>query len=254
MIPSGYLRNLLSFRLSNLLPPGALFLLLLFFPFSLYQATLLATEKQPVIPQKTALNQTKSVESFVANAEKMIEELIVQLEQQNENNWEKIAIEENQNPTSLVSSIPNIKPLNGSITSTFGLRIHPVYNLPLFHQGIDISASTGTHVQTTGDGIVAFAGGDKGYGQMIAVNHGYGYKTIYAHLSKLMVRQGQKVSRGDIIALSGNTGTSTGPHLHYEVQKNNVKVNPTTYFFNETNTDKFTSTINSSPEKSDNHL
>lgn len=232
------------------MPLGLLLFLVLFFS----PATLHATEKQPIVTKKTTNNQEKSVESFVANAEQMIEELILQLEQQQDNSWEKSALAENPNPTTLVSSIPNIKPVNGSITSAFGLRIHPIYNIPLFHQGIDMSASTGTNVQTTGDGIIAFAGNDKGYGQMVAVNHGYGYKTIYAHLSKLMVRQGQKVSRGDIIALSGNTGSSTGPHLHYEVQKNNIKVNPTAYFFNDTNTNKLISTVSSSPEKSDSNL
>jgi len=254
MIPSEYQRKGDSLRLNTLARRCAVLFLALSASLSFTSPTLLATEKQPVVPNKPTTNQVKIADAFVANTEQMIEQLIMQVEPESDNTWEKTGLTDNPNPTSFVSSIPNIKPLNGSITSTFGLRIHPIYNLSLFHQGIDISASAGTNVQTTGDGIVAFAGNDKGYGQMIAINHGYGYKTIYAHLSKLMVRQGQKVSRGDVIALSGNTGVSTGPHLHYEVQKNNIKVNPTAYFFNDTNPGKFISTDNSSPEKSDNHL
>ena len=105
---------------------------------------------------------------------------------------------------------------------------------------------------STGDGIVAFSGYDKGFGQKVTINHGYGYKTIYAHLSKLLVRQGQKISRGDIIALSGNTGASTGPHMHYEVHKNNVIVNPTAYFFNG-KPDKLITIKQTSPEEEGNN-
>ncbi len=254
MIPSEYQRNGESFRLNTLAKRCVVLFLALSASLSLTSPALFATEEQPFVTNKPTTSQVKIADAFVTNTEQMIEQLIMQVEPESDNAWEAKGLADNPNPTSLVSSIPNIKPVSGSITSRFGLRIHPIYNLSLFHQGIDISASSGTNVQTTGDGIVAFSGNDRGYGQMIAVNHGYGYKTIYAHLSKLMVHQGQKVSRGDVIALSGNTGVSTGPHLHYEVQKNNVKVNPTAYFFNDTNTDKFISTENSSPKKSDNHL
>jgi len=253
MMPTEYQRNECVFHLSNLALAGAIFVVALFASFILSPSSLLASDKQPIASKKTTTNQTKIAEGYIANAEQMIEQLIMQVEPQSDNTWEKTGLNDNPNPTSFVSSIPNIKPVKGSITSQFGLRTHPIYNLSLFHQGIDISASEGTNVQTTGDGIVAFSGSDKGYGQMIAINHGYGYKTIYAHLSKLLVHQGQKVSRGDIIALSGNTGVSTAPHLHYEVQKDNARVNPTVYFFNDTNPDKFISTHNSSLEQNDNH-
>ena len=103
------------------------------------------------------------------------------------------------------------------------------------------------------DGIVAFSGYDKGYGQKIIINHGYGYKTVYAHLSKPLVSQGQKVKRSEIIALSGNTGVSTGPHLHYEVRKDNARVNPTAYFFDGTNSNKFLSIKKTSPEEEGNN-
>ena len=219
----------------------------------LWPIALRATEKKRADKGRIKSEQTKKAEAFLANAEQMIEQMILQIDRQNGNDAGAGELADNPDPTSFVSSLPNIKPVKGSITSSFGLRLHPIYNLSLFHQGIDIAASEGTNVQTTGDGIVAFSGYDKGYGQIVAINHGYGYKTTYAHLSKLLVHQGQRVSRGDIIALSGNTGISTAPHLHYEVQKDNVKVNPTAYFFNDTTPETFISTQGSSLEKSDKH-
>ena len=218
------------------------FFLWIIFSFSYNPITLRAKEKQP--PNKTEVAKT---------AERFIEQMIMKIDAEKENNTISSELTENPDPTSFFSSIPNIKPITGAITSTFGARVHPIYNVSLFHSGIDISASEGTKVQSTGDGIVAFSGYDKGYGQKITINHGYGYKTIYAHLSKSLVRQGQKVKRGEIIALSGNTGVSIGPHLHYEVEKNNIKVNPTAYFFDEKNPDKFITTQKNTQEKSDHH-
>jgi murein DD-endopeptidase MepM/ murein hydrolase activator NlpD len=221
----------------------------IFSSFSSTPAILLAEEKQPVETKNTTTANT--TEGLLATTEQMIEQLILQIEsQKNNSNTESREITENSNPAPYFASIPNIKPVNGSITSGFGRRMHPIYNVTLFHSGIDFSASEGTRVHSTGDGIVAFSGYDKGYGQKVIINHGYGYKTIYAHLSKSLVRQGQRIQRGEIIALSGNTGVSTGPHLHYEVQKDNVKVNPTAYFFNGNNPDKFITTQKTLPEQS----
>jgi murein DD-endopeptidase MepM/ murein hydrolase activator NlpD len=228
----------------------ALFLTL-FFSLSSTPTTLRAEEKQP--GETIKAKQAKTAEGLLESTEQIIEQMIMKIDFQKENPTESTELAENPNPTSFFASIPNIKPVNGSITSAFGVRVHPIYNISLFHSGIDISVSEGTRVQTTGDGIVSFSGYDKGYGQKITINHGYGYKTIYAHLSKSLVRQGQKVKRGDIIALSGNTGVSTGPHLHYEVLKDNVKVNPTAYYFDETNPDKFITTQKSEPDGRDNN-
>ncbi len=212
---------------------------------------LFAEEKNPVETKKSAQNNT--TEGLLANTEKMIEQLILQIESQKNNTAESGELAENTNPAPFFSCIPNIKPIIGSITSAFGRRLHPVYNVTLFHSGIDFAASEGTRVHSTGDGVVSFSGYDKGYGQKVTINHGYGFKTVYAHLSKSLVRQGQRVNRGEIIALSGNTGVSTGPHLHYEVQKDNVQVNPTAYFFDQNNPDKFITTQKTSPEPSGNN-
>jgi murein DD-endopeptidase MepM/ murein hydrolase activator NlpD len=108
-----------------------------------------------------------------------------------------------------------------------------------FHEGMDFSATVGTEVYATGNGTVAEAGRNAGYGNEIIIEHGYSYKTVYAHLSRMFVKPGQKIRRGQIIGYVGNTGKSTSPHLHYEVWKNNVAVNPIYYFFNDLTPDEF---------------
>jgi len=211
-------------------------------------STILAEEKQPVDTSQKA-TPTKTTEGLLASTEQMIEQLIQQIDLQKENNHEKAELTDNPNPTSFSSSIPNIRPVGGKITSNYGVRFHPVYHIPLFHAGIDFSVPVGTSIQAAGDGVVAFSGYDKGYGQKVIISHGYGYKTIYAHLSKSLVRQGQKINRGEIIALSGNSGVSTGPHMHYEVHKNNSIVNPTAYFFDEAHPERFITIQKPSPEE-----
>lgn len=208
------------------------------------QGTLLAEEKKPA--ESNSTTEENSTEKLLATTEKMIEQLILQIDSENNR-------ADNSNPASYSASIPNIKPLIGIITSAFGFRLHPIYNNIRFHSGIDFAASAGTQVHSTGEGVVVFSGYDKGYGQKITINHGYGFKTIYAHLSKSLVRQGERVSRGEIIGLSGNTGDSTGPHLHYEVQKNNITVNPTAYFLDDNNPDKLITKQKRSPEPSGNN-
>ncbi len=120
-------------------------------------------------------------------------------------------------------------PVKGVITSGYGMREHPKYGDPAFHSGIDISVPPGTPVRATADGIVSFAGWTAGSGYTVVIEHGHGFSTAYAHLSELLVKIGQRVNRGDIIARSGSTGVTTGPHLHYEVWKNGAHVNPVSY-------------------------
>ena len=134
-----------------------------------------------------------------------------------------------------MENIPAIQPVMNKdlkrVASGYGMRIDPVYHLRKFHQGMDFTAPTGTEVFATGNAKVDFAGWKQGYGNTVILDHGYGYKTLYAHLYKILVRKGQKVRRSDIIALVGNTGKSTGPHLHYEVRLNNKPVDPRNYYF-----------------------
>lgn len=131
--------------------------------------------------------------------------------------------------------IPAIQPVANKdlkyTASGYGRRIDPIYKTVKFHHGMDFSANTGTPVYATGNGTVTSSGWESGYGITIEIEHGFGYQTRYAHLSKTQVRRGQKVKRGEIIGLVGSTGKSTGPHLHYEVVNKGRKVNPVNYYF-----------------------
>ena len=138
----------------------------------------------------------------------------------------------------MLSHLPAIMPINNKdltrTASGWGWRIHPIYKIKKFHEGMDFSAPIGTEVYATGDGTVSTVETSySGYGKHVKIDHGFGYVTIYAHMSKFNVKVGQKVKRGDIIGFVGTTGISTGPHLHYEVVKKGQKVNPQLYYFQE---------------------
>lgn len=130
--------------------------------------------------------------------------------------------------------LPYIRPVNVTMRLGDGLKFrekHPVHGSPRWHFGQDFACPIGTEVYATGAGVVAYAGNQKdGFGTKVVIEHGYGYRTIYGHLSEYNVKRGQKVSRGDFIGLSGNTGTSTGPHLHYQIDLFGEHVNPLWYF------------------------
>jgi murein DD-endopeptidase MepM/ murein hydrolase activator NlpD len=138
----------------------------------------------------------------------------------------------------MLSSIPSIQPVSNKdlkyIASGFGMRIHPIYRVAKMHTGIDFTAPSGVDVYATGDGNIETAGNSGGgYGNEIVIDHGYGYKTRYAHLSAFKANRGQKVKRGDLIGKVGSTGASVGPHLHYEVEYNKTKVDPALFFYND---------------------
>ncbi len=132
--------------------------------------------------------------------------------------------------------LPAILPMpknRGQIISGFGLRFHPILKYRRMHTGIDISAPKGTPIYATGDGVVVNAGRESGYGIVCEIKHGYGYQTLYGHMSKINVKTGQRVKRGEIIGLVGSTGLSKAPHVHYEVILNGTKVNPVYFFYND---------------------
>jgi len=132
----------------------------------------------------------------------------------------------------LFAHIPAIDPIRaGIVTDGFGMRYHPILHVRLMHEGIDIEAPRGTAVHATGDGVVSYVGRRGGYGNVVEIDHGFGYVTLYGHLEKSLVREGEKVKRGDVIALSGSSGLSTGPHLHYGITKNGIFVDPSEYYF-----------------------
>ena len=134
-----------------------------------------------------------------------------------------------KNQKSLLSSTPSIWPIRGWVTSGFGFRKSPFTGLREKHEGWDIAARNGSPVRTTADGVVVVEGREYGYGNLVEIDHGYGRVTRYGHNSKHLVKAGDRVKRGQVIALVGNTGRSTGPHLHYEVLLNGVPANPKNY-------------------------
>lgn len=149
-----------------------------------------------------------------------------------------------QGKEEMLKSIPAIMPLsNKDLTRTasgFGQRMHPIYKIVMPHNGMDFTAPTGTEVYATGDGTVSVVqSSQRGLGNHIIIDHGFGYTTTYAHLTRFNVRRGQKVSRGEVIGYVGNTGTSVAPHLHYEVKLNGNYVNPINYYFEDLTPDEY---------------
>ena len=157
-----------------------------------------------------------------------------------------------RNQEDRLKHIPSIQPVSDKslkyMASGYGWRVDPVYHVRKFHEGMDFSAEKGTDVFVTGDGRVIHAGYNKGYGLSIDVDHGYGYVTKYAHLSKKFVNRGQAVKRGDKIGEVGSTGKSTGPHLHYEVHLHGVVQNPANYYYMDLTPEQYEEMI----EKSEN--
>jgi len=148
------------------------------------------------------------------------------------------------NKNRLLAGIPAIQPVSNKdlrrLSSYFGWRTDPFYKVRKFHEGVDFSAPTGTDIYATGDGVVIQSSRSKsGYGNQIVIDHGFGYKTMYAHLQSFKVKNGEKVKRGQVIGTVGNTGKSTSPHLHYEVWKSNKPVDPINYFFNDITPDQY---------------
>lgn len=143
----------------------------------------------------------------------------------------------------LLASIPSIQPIPNEkteVSSGFGERLHPILKIVKMHEGLDFTSPIGTEVNASGDGRVTYADyGTNGYGIHVVIDHGFGYETLYAHLSQLKVRNGQRVKRGDLLGLSGNTGLSAGPHLHYEVHKAGAAVDPANYLFNSLTPDEY---------------
>ena len=144
----------------------------------------------------------------------------------------------------LLASLPAIQPVSNAelkrLASGYGYRIHPIYKVNKMHWGTDFSVKTGTPVYATGDGVIRWVKSSfGGYGKQIEINHGFGYRTKYAHLSEFKVKKGQKVKRGELIGYSGNTGGSTAPHLHYEVIKDGKKLNPVNFFYKDLSDEQY---------------
>ena len=148
------------------------------------------------------------------------------------------------NKEKMLASIPAIQPVSNKelkrMASGYGMRMHPIYKRRKKHTGMDFSAETGTEIYATGEGtVVHVEKSRRGYGNHVIIDHGYGYKTLYGHMSKFNVRRGEQIKRGQVIGYVGNTGTSVAPHLHYEVIKSGEKVNPINYYFNDLTPDEY---------------
>ncbi len=186
------------------------------------------------------INKYRELEGYensdlLVNAAMKLDKLEKQLYIQSKSFDEIFKLAKNKNV--MLASIPGIQPVKttqSTIASGFGYRIHPIYKTSMMHTGMDFTAPIGTPIYATGNGLVeSVEYNGRGYGNNIIVNHGFGYKTLYGHMSRFNVRNGQRINRGDIIGFVGNTGSSTGPHVHYEVIRNGNKINPINFFYND---------------------
>ena len=167
---------------------------------------------------------------LVAQVDRDLERMKGRVEAQEQGFSELVSFLEDRK--SLLASTPSIIPVRGWVTSAFRRRNDPFTGNTVWHRGLDISTGMGTPVLAPADGVVTYVGRKVDFGNIISLDHGYGYLTRYGHNSKILVRAGQQVRRGQVIAFVGNTGKSTGPHLHYEVLRNGVPLNPQDYIIN----------------------
>ncbi len=154
----------------------------------------------------------------------------------------------------MLAHIPAIIPIANKdlhrIASFFGYRMHPILKIMRLHEGMDFSAKRGTPIHATGDAVVfKIKKSNRGYGNVVILNHGYGYKTVYAHMSKILVNEGEKVKRGQVIGLVGSTGLSVAPHVHYEVRKNDKPINPINFYSDDITPTEYNEIINMSKEQ-----
>ncbi len=198
-------------------------------PFSIRSAGIGGVDRYSILED---LSNSEIVIEATKKLDKLAKEVYVQTKSFDE------IIDLAKNKESMVKSIPAIQPLSNKdltrVASPFGVRIHPYYKVLKMHSGMDFTAPSGTEVYATGDGVVFDTDRSKrGYGNTVIIDHGFGYKTLYAHLSEILVSTGAKVRRGAVIGLVGNTGMSLAPHLHYEVRMNDNPINPINFYFND---------------------
>jgi murein DD-endopeptidase MepM/ murein hydrolase activator NlpD len=178
------------------------------------------------------------IKNSMKEAEKIEKQLVVQSKSFDE------VVKLAKNKEKLLAHLPAIQPVQNKdlkrMASGYGMRIHPILKTRRMHWGMDFTAKTGTPIYATADGIVKHAGWKaNGYGKHVVINHGFGYETLYGHMSKVAVKNGQHVKRGQIIGYVGNTGLSAGPHCHYEVHVNGKKVNPINYYYNDLTAEQY---------------
>lgn len=168
--------------------------------------------------------------NLIREMHKQVNRIYINTEKQSENYMELLRLLEKKK--NLLASTPSIMPTMGTRTSKFGYRLSPFTGLKEFHAGLDIANRRGTKVFATANGKISYAGKRMFIGNEVLIDHGHGIVTKYGHLSKILVKAGSRIKRGDVIGLMGSTGRSTGPHVHYEVRVNGIPVNPEKYILN----------------------
>ncbi len=195
-----------------------------------YQDSSMATGgPQPQEPEMSIYLE-KSLKQQIHRIHWEMEELQMQARIQEQNAYKVEKFFDSQR--SLLASTPTIWPIRGWVTSPFGHRVSPFTGTLQMHDGLDICARLGTPIKASADGLVIYSGWKSQYGKTVTIDHGYGYLTRYAHMSKIISKNGQRIKRGEIIGNVGSTGRSTGPHLHYEVRVNGLPVDPKKYLLN----------------------
>lgn len=195
-------------------------------------------EKEQQIAKVEGMEQTDLVNSIITSLNNMSSRIKAQ-----QASYVDIS-EMLKDKEKLLAATPAIQPVSNKdlkrIASGFGYRIDPVYKTVKLHPGLDFTAPAGTPIYATADGVIEVAGnrGD-GYGNVVIINHGFGYKTLYGHMYRIKARSGQRVVRGEVIGWVGSTGKSTGPHCHYEVIKNGNKIDPIYFFYNDLTPEQF---------------
>jgi murein DD-endopeptidase MepM/ murein hydrolase activator NlpD len=181
---------------------------------------------------RTSFSNSDDVRKILNSLSNYIDDLEVKISME-KNNYNEIETKFEEN-SRLYDALPAIKPSEGRYGDRFGMRFHPILKIRRMHHGVDIISNTGTPVYAPGEGVVKSIGNKGGYGKTIVIDHGFGYETLYSHLSKYIIKKGQRVKRGDLIALSGRSGKlATGPHLHYEVKHNGISLNPRNFIFDD---------------------
>jgi murein DD-endopeptidase MepM/ murein hydrolase activator NlpD len=179
---------------------------------------------------------------LIINTNEKIDQISKQLYIQSKSYDEIIELAKNK--ADMLAALPAIQPVANKnlsrMASGYGWRMHPIYKTMKLHTGMDFSAKSGTPIYATGDGKISeVKKSRRGYGNHVIIDHKYGYKTLYAHMTKYIVHKGQKVKRGEIIGYVGSTGTSVAPHLHYEVIKDGKKINPVNFYYNDLTPDEY---------------
>lgn len=200
------------------------------------------------------VNRYKDLEGFdnselIIKLTKEVDILSKQLVVQSKSLDEIVALAKDKE--NMLASIPAILPIKKDafyVASGYKMRMHPILKINKFHKGMDFTAPKGTPIYASGNGKVVMAERSSTYGNVVYINHGYGYQTIYAHMSKIVTQKGREVKRGDLIGYVGNTGLSVAPHLHYEVVKNGVSLNPINFYYGDVTLEEFAALQKASEE------